>query len=210
MKPTDPLQTDSTIQTEKRPPGKRAQTLGRSGRASHPIYNLQFGLICLSSMFFSASYNMLIPELPAYLTSLGGAEYKGLIISLFTLTAGLSRPVSGRLADTIGRKPVLLFGMLVCLICGILYPLLISVAGFLLLRLFHGFSTGFSPTAIAAWLSDTVQKDRWGEAFGWQGLFFGMGMAIGPALGSLISLYYSFEVLFFSSFDLWIGFDCSF
>jgi MFS family permease len=53
---------------------------------------------------------MIIPELPAYLSSLGGAEYKGFIIGLFTITAGLSRPVSGKLADKIGRIPVMVFG----------------------------------------------------------------------------------------------------
>jgi MFS family permease len=163
------------------------------------VFNFQFVLICFSSLFFSASYNMLIPELPAYLTSLGGANYKGFIIALFTLTAGLSRPVSGQLTDTVGRKPVLIIGTMVCLLCGFLYPLLGSVAGFLLLRLFHGFSTGFNPTATMAYLSDVVPANRRGEAFGWQGLFFGMGMALGPALGSLIRLYYSFDVLFYSS-----------
>ena len=60
---------------------------------------------------------MLIPELPDYLTSLGGEEYKGLIISLFTLTAGFSRPFSGRLTDRIGRVPVMAFGSLVCFVC---------------------------------------------------------------------------------------------
>jgi len=107
--------------------------------AKQPIFSLNFGLICLSSMLFSASYNMLIPELPNYLSSLGGADYKGFIISLFTLTAGLSRPISGQLIDTIGRKPVLIIGTFVCIICGFLYPILGTVSGFLLLRLFHGF-----------------------------------------------------------------------
>lgn len=163
------------------------------------IYTKDFVLICFGSMFFSASYNMLIPELPGYLSSLGGAEFKGFIISLFTLTACLSRPVSGQLIDTIGRKPVLIIGTVVCLICGFLYPLLGTVAGFLLLRLLHGFSTGFSPTAMTAYVSDVAPQNRWGEALGWQSLFFGMGLALGPALGSLIRLYYSFDVLFYSS-----------
>ena len=94
------------------------------------IYTLQFGLVCLSSFLFSASFNMLIPELPAYLTGLGGAEYKGLIIALFTLTAAISRPFSGKLTDTIGRVPVMAVGSLVCFLCGFLYPILTSVAGF--------------------------------------------------------------------------------
>src|SRR5215217_2520312 len=105
-------------------------------------YTLKFWLLCTSSFLFSSSFNMLIPELPAYLSSLGGAGYKGYIIGLFTITAGLSRPFSGRLTDTIGRVPVMAVGSLVCVLCGLLYPMLTTVAGFLLLRLFHGFSTG--------------------------------------------------------------------
>ena len=150
-------------------------------------------------MLVSSSFNMLIPELPAYLSSLGGAEYKGLIIALFTLTAGISRPFSGRLTDTIGRIPVMIVGAVVCFICGFLYPLLGTVSGFLFLRLIHGFSTGFTPTAIAAYVADIIPRDRWGEAIGLQGLCFSTGFAIGPALGSFIKLYYSFDVLFYTS-----------
>ena len=107
---------------------------------------------------------MLIPELPAYLTSMGGAEYKGFIISLFTLTAGLSRPFSGRLTDRVGRIPVMAFGSLVCFVCGFLYPVFITVVPFLLLRLGHGFSTGFKPTGTAAYIADIVPANRRGEA----------------------------------------------
>ena len=165
----------------------------------HPIYNLQFGLLCLSSLLFSASFNMLIPELPSYLEGLGGSEYKGLIIALFTLTAGISRPFSGRLTDTIGRVPVMAFGSIVCFVCGFLYPVLAWVAGFLFLRLMHGFSTGFKPTATAAYVADIAPKERWGEALGIHGLAFSTGMAIGPAIGSYITLYFSINVLFYIS-----------
>ena len=122
--------------------------MSRSLPEAHtPYFNFQFGLLCVSNFLFSASFNMMIPELPDYLTKLGGAEYKGLIIALFTLMAGISRPFSGKLTDTIGRVPVMIFGSLVCVVCSLLYPVLTSVAGFLLLRFFHGFSTGFKPTA---------------------------------------------------------------
>ncbi|MEM1258796.1 MAG: MFS transporter [Bacteroidota bacterium] len=168
-------------------------------KKGHPIYNLRFGLLCLSSLLFSSSYNLLIPELPGYLSNLGGSQYIGLIISLFTLTAGLSRPFSGLLTDRVGRRPVMVFGAMVCLICGFMYPILGTVAGFLFLRLLHGFSTGFTPTAIAAYVSDIVPANRWGAAFGIQGVFFTSGLALGPALGSTIKLYYSYDILFYSS-----------
>ncbi|MDF3076323.1 MAG: transporter [Sphingobacteriaceae bacterium] len=163
------------------------------------IYTLQFTLVCLSSFLFSASFNMLIPELPSYLARMGGAEYKGLIIALFTLTAGISRPFSGKLTDTVGRVPVMAVGSIVCFVCGFLYPLLATVSGFLLLRLFHGFSTGFKPTATAAYVADIVPLNRWGEAMGIHGLCFSTGLAIGPAIGSAISAYYSINVLFYCS-----------
>lgn len=168
-------------------------------KTSHPIYNLQFGLVCLSSLLFSASFNMLIPELPAYLSKMGGAEYKGLIIALFTLTAGISRPFSGRLTDTLGRVPVMATGSIVCFVCGFLYPVLGTVAGFLFLRLIHGFSTGFKPTATAAYVADIIPQGRWGEALGFHGLCFSTGMAIGPAIGSAITLYFSIDILFYVS-----------
>ena len=142
---------------------------------------------------------MLIPELPGYITTLGGAEYKGLIISLFTITAMISRPFSGKLSDSIGRVPVMMVGSLVCVVCSLLYPLLATVSGFLFLRLFHGFSTGFKPTGQAAYLSDVIPADRKGEAMGLLGTASSIGMAGGPAVGGLITNQFGLDVMFFCS-----------
>src|SRR5688572_9441954 len=142
---------------------------------------------------------MLIPDLPAYLTSLGGAEYKGFIISLFTITAMCSRPFSGKLADTVGRVPVMMVGSLVCFVCSLMYPLLTSVAGFVVLRLLHGFSTGFKPTGQAAYLSDIIPAERRGEAMGLLGTASTIGMAGGPAVGGPITQHFGIEVMFYFS-----------
>lgn len=166
---------------------------------NQPLYTIQFGLLCLSSLLFSSSFNMIIPELPNYLSSLGGAAHKGLIIALFTLTAGISRPFSGRLTDKWGRVPVMAIGSIVCVICGFLYPILSSVSGFFLLRLVHGFSTGFKPTATSAYIADIIPATRWGEALGMHGLCFSIGGAVGPAIGSYIALKYDLNTMFYSS-----------
>ena len=168
-------------------------------KATQSIYTLQFGLLSLSSFLFTASFNMLIPELPGYLSSLGGADYKGFIIALFTLTAGFSRPFSGKLADTVGRVPVMAFGSLVCFVCGFLYPLLSTVGAFMWLRLTHGFSTGFKPTGTTAYVADIVPATRRGEAMGTLGLFGSVGMAAGPALGSAVAGAFSLNAMFYCS-----------
>jgi MFS family permease len=167
--------------------------------ASPGIFTTQFWLLGLSSFLFSSSFNMLIPELPGYLSSMGGAEYKGAIIGLFTLTAGLSRPFSGRLTDRVGRVPVMAFGSIVCFICGFLYPIFTTVMPFLLLRLVHGFSTGFKPTGTAAYVADIVPANRRGEAMGIHGMCMGVGSAFGPAVGSMISMTFSLNALFYTS-----------
>lgn len=163
------------------------------------MYTKTFISVCVASLLFSASFNMLIPELPAYLTNMGGAKYIGFIIGLFTLTAGFSRPFSGKLTDTLGRRPIMLFGVMVCIVCGMLYTVWLSVFGFLLLRLIHGFSTGFTPTATSTYVADVTPRERLGEAMGIQGIAFSIGLAIGPAIGSFVRLYFDYVGLFLTS-----------
>jgi MFS family permease len=163
------------------------------------LYTYKFWLLSSSSFLFFASFNLIIPELPDYLTTLGGGDHKGLIIPLFTLTAGLSRPFSGRLTDTIGRIPIIVYGVIVCIIVGFLYPILTTVFGFFLLRLIHGMSTGFKPTATSAYVGDIAPLSRRGEAMGILGMFGSLGMAAGPAMGSWIALKFGYNWMFISS-----------
>ena len=163
------------------------------------LYTYKFWLLCSSSFLFFASFNLIIPELPEYLTELGGGDHKGLIIPLFTLTAGLSRPFSGRLTDTIGRIPIIIYGVFVCIIAGFLYPILTTVLGFFLLRLIHGMSTGFKPTATSAYVGDIAPVSRRGEAMGILGMFGSLGMAAGPAFGSWIAMNFGYNTMFYTS-----------
>lgn len=165
----------------------------------YKVYTRQFWLLCLSSLLFFASFNMLIPELPAYLSSLGGAEYKGLIISLFTITAMVSRPFSGKIADKVGRIPVMVIGTSVCFFSSLMYPVISSVAGFLLLRLIHGFSTGFTPTGLTAYLSDIIPAQKRGEAMGLLGTAGTVGMAAGPAIGGAVANNFGLNFMFYTS-----------
>ena len=141
----------------------------------------------------------MIPELPSYLTSLGGADKKGWIIGLFTITACLSRPFSGKLADTIGRIPVMVIGSLACLVCSLSYPFLTFVSGFLMLRFLHGFSTGFKPTGTSAYISDIVSPLKRGEAMGVIGMSSNVGMSFAPTIGSYITSISNMNIMFYAS-----------
>lgn len=140
---------------------------------------------------------MIIPELPDYLTSLGGEDYKGYIISLFTITAAISRPFSGKLTDRVGRVPVMIIGVIVSCICTLFYPLIGSISGFLMLRFFHGFSTGFKPTGTSAYLADIVPVNRRGEALGVLGFCSSTGIGVGPIIGSWLALETDLDIMFY-------------
>lgn len=143
--------------------------------------------------------NMILPELPGYLDSMGGKEYKGAIIGLFTLTACISRPFSGRLADTIGRIPVILFGTLVAVITNTLYIVVPSILGFLILRLIHGLTVGFNSTGATAYISDIVPSEKRGEAMGFFGLMNNVGAGLAPLLGSFMTKTFGINFMFMTA-----------
>ncbi len=146
-----------------------------------------------------AGFNLILPELNDYITLLGGAEQKGLIIMLFTVSAGISRPFSGKLSDKIGRKKVIYLGTFFAIVVCLMYPLASSLWLFLLLRFFHGFSAGFSPTGSTALLTDILDEKQRGRAMGIWGTFISLGIGVGQAAGSWVCKEYGFNVLFFSA-----------
>ncbi|MEY3236118.1 MAG: hypothetical protein RI883_219 [Bacteroidota bacterium] len=150
---------------------------------------------------FMTSFNLILPELNHFITDLGGANHKGLIITLFTISAAVSRPFSGKLSDTIGRKKVMIFGLIVCFIVSLLYPLSVSVWFFLGLRFLHGFSAGFLPTGATAMVTDLLPAESRGQGMGIWGTFISLGIGVGQSLGSFIYNEWGMNNLFlFSSF----------
>ncbi|MEJ6756005.1 MAG: MFS transporter, partial [Crocinitomicaceae bacterium] len=107
-----------------------------------PRFERNFWIICFALFFFIVSFNIIIPELNDYLSSLykNGEYLKGLIIFLFSLSAAISRPFSGKLSDYIGRKKVMIIGAILGVIVCASYPISSLIGGmagmvfFLMLR----------------------------------------------------------------------------
>ncbi len=162
-------------------------------------YSISFWLLNLSTLLFFFSFNVIIPEMPDYISSLGGEDFKGFIIGVFTVVAAISRPISGKLTDTIGRIPIMLFGGTICIVVSFLYPWFATVFGFLMLRFFHGMSTGFMPTGTLAYLADIIPSDKRGEAMGIVGIMNNVGFIGGNACSSWITQTYGIDFLFYTS-----------
>lgn len=129
---------------------------------------------------------------------LGAGDKKGLVFIFFSITAALSRPISGKLSDTIGRKKVMYLGILLGVVTCILYPYVESILLFLLLRLAHGFSAGVHPTGATAMATDLLPKDKRGQGMGIWGVFVSVGFGFGQMLSTpIINLlgYYSLFIV---------------
>ena len=86
-----------------------------------------------------------------------------------------------------------------CIVAGFLYPFVGTLSAFFLVRIIHGFSTGFTPTGFTAYTADTVSHEFRGRAMGWQGTFNNIGTSFGYALGALIVNYLGVNQLFIAS-----------
>lgn len=149
--------------------------------------------------FFTISYNLVIPEMNDFLTELGRADLKGLLIGLFTISSGLVRPFSGKLADTIGRKNVMLVGIVVSLLASLLYPFAFAAWFLLVIRFFHGFSAGFFPTGATALVTDIIPEDNRGMAMGIFGTFVSVGMGVGQGISSIIVQFGARDYVFYTA-----------
>ncbi len=140
-----------------------------------------------------------MPELNNFITNLGGENHKGLIILLFSISAGISRPFSGKIADIVGRKWVMYAGIVCSFIICLSYSFVDSILFFLILRFLHGFSAGFAPTGATALLTDVIPDQARGTAMGIWGTFISLGIGVGQSLGSWIYQAFGFDTLFMSA-----------
>jgi MFS family permease len=161
------------------------------------VYPPSFFLAWVANFLFFASMHLLLTPLPLYIEEVGGHPSQiGLVMGAFALTAILSRPLAGRLADTWGRRGTLLLGAAIFALSPLLYIFSRSVPSLLLSRLFHGLGISCFTTAYIVLVADLVSLSRRGEAMGVAGISTSVSMMIAPALGAGLLDLLDFRLLF--------------
>ena len=130
-------------------------------------------------------FGMIIPLSPLLARDFGADGLQvGLLISMYSLTQFLFAPFWGRLSDSLGRKPVLLFGLLGMVFAHIWFAFSTTLIQLFLSRILAGFFGGNVVTA-TAYISDITQAKNRTKNLGLIGAAFGLGFTIGPVLGGL-------------------------
>jgi DHA1 family tetracycline resistance protein-like MFS transporter len=151
-------------------------------------------------------YSLFLPLLPYYAGSLGaGPELIGLLIASNAIAQLLAAPFIGRLSDTWGRRPALIFSIAGTIVgfvlLGLVEPLgrgLASLApGWFTVesaalvwlffsRILDGLAGG-NVSLARAYITDITDEKNRAKGLGMIGAAFGTGFIIGPALGGTLS-----------------------
>jgi MFS family permease len=157
-------------------------------------------VLFITGLLFWTSIAVLLPTLPAYLDAIGiDRQHIGFIIGAFAIGLLATRPIVGKLADTRGRKLVLLIGTAVVAIAPLGYLTVTSVPLLMVIRAFHGISIAAFATAYSALVVDLAPPKQRGEIIGLMSLTNPLGVAIGPAIGGYLQVGGFYSAIFWIS-----------
>jgi len=167
--------------------------------AQHPPCesSLSVTLQILSIVFYTfiafICIGLPIAVLPGYVHDQLGfsAVIAGLAIASQYLATLLSRPSAGRLVDSLGTKPAIVYGLIGIAISGVLTTLAVMLEqwpwlslGILLVgRVFLGIAQGLIGVGTITWGIGQVGSQHTARAIGWNGIASYGAIAIGAPLG---------------------------
>jgi len=173
---------------------KPGLTEARSVRASlamarellrRPVF---VGVLALAFALFFLRAGARNALLPAYAGEVGGLSSTaiGLVISASSLTSVVAMIPTGRLVDRVGRKPVMLVGVVVAVVSVALYGLTSSLWGLLAVSGLAGLTVGLASVPLPTMVGDLAPPGSEGIASGVFRMAADLGWIIGPlALGAM-------------------------
>lgn len=134
-------------------------------------------------------FGIIIPLLPFYAESYGAnALTIGLLGTVFSLMQFVVSPICGRWSDRIGRRPIILGGLLASCLAYVALALADSLVLIFVARIIGGIAGGNVPTA-QAYIADVTTAENRVKGMGLVGAAFGLGFIFGPAIGGILARF---------------------
>ena len=166
-------------------------------RALYHEYPKQFWVIVGAGFIDRVGGALIFPFFALYITrhfEVGMTEV-GLMFALFSVADMFGNMVGGALTDFLGRKGMIIMGLVISGMTSLGMGLVDRLEFFYLMGLISGLFATASGPAHQAMITDILPEEKRAEGFGLMRVTANLAVAIGPAIGGFVATY-SYLVLF--------------
>ena len=156
-----------------------------------PLPYKQLALLALLSLAEQSALNSISPYLPEMIASFPDVApnevglYVGLLASAFALAQLATNLLWGYLADSVGRKPVMLLGTSLLCVCFAFFGFCSRYWHSILVHVAMGLLNG-NAAVVPTCLGELTDRSNQSRAFTWLPVVYSLGSITGPALGGIL------------------------
>jgi len=160
-------------------------------------FNKRLLIIFLIQFTEVLGFSSVMPLIPILGENLGLNYVQiGLVLSIFSLCQLFASPITGKLSDRFGRKPLLIFSQTSTVIGFLLLGITSNIWILIAARLVDGL-LGSNMTVAQAYISDVTTPQQRTKSYGYASAVFGAGLIFGPAIsGVLLNINFSAPFFF--------------
>jgi EmrB/QacA subfamily drug resistance transporter len=160
------------------------------------------GAVMLSTGLVALDATIIATAVPSIVRDLGGFSQFPWLFSIYLLTQAVTTPLYGKLADSIGRKPVLFIGIGLFLLGSILCGAAWNMTALILARAVQGIGAGAVQPINVTIVGDLYSVRERARVQGYVASVWGIAAVLGPALGGVFSEYLTWRWIFFINLPL--------
>jgi DHA1 family bicyclomycin/chloramphenicol resistance-like MFS transporter len=162
----------------------------------HSSFKIVF-ILGLLAMLMPLSIDMYLPALPVISAQFGvPAGSAQMTLSTYILGFALGQLFYGPMADSLGRKPVILGGTLVFAAAAVACALAQTIDHLIIMRFFHGLAAAAASVVINALMRDIYPKEEFSRMMSFVMLVTTIAPLVAPMAGGAVLVWFSWHVIF--------------
>jgi len=154
-------------------------------------------ILGLLAMLMPLSIDMYLPALPmiaqGFNVPAGSAQ---MTLSTYILGFAIGQIFYGPMADSLGRKPVVLGGTLVFAVAAIACALSQTIEQLIWMRFLHGLAAAAASVVINALMRDIYPKEEFSRMMSFVMLITTIAPLVAPMIGGAVLVWYSWHTIF--------------
>jgi EmrB/QacA subfamily drug resistance transporter len=154
------------------------------------------GALMMTMMLAAMDVTIVSTAIPQIAGDLGGFALFSWVFSIYLLAQTVTIPIYGKLADTFGRKSVLIIGTMIFLVGSMASALAWNMVALIVFRGLQGLGAGSIMATVNTLAGDLYSVRERSRIQGWLSSVWGIAAIVGPTLGGAFAEYVSWRWIF--------------